>query len=299
MTKNMFNTIWSIAMYKGDSPFALKPMFPNKTPQLQAHNITDTQVQFVADPFMIKHKEEWFMFFEVLNNANGLGEIGFATSKNLKDWTYKNIILKEDIHFSYPFVFSHENRFFMIPETRQAQEIRLYTSHEIEGPWKQETVLIKGDYADPTVFYHNNRWWMFALEGKDNLHLFYSDNLFADWQKHPKTPIITNNKNNARPAGKIITYNGQLYRLAQDGIPLYGSKVRVFQITTLTTKTYKEQEIEESPILKGSRSGWNAIGMHHVDAHEQSDGSWIACVDGAKPDFKLQPESKVATTINS
>lgn len=297
MTQNIFNTIWSIALYKGNSPFALTPMFPNNTPQLEADIITDANAQFVADPFMIKHQEEWFMFFELLNQENGLGEIGYATSKNLEDWTYKNIALKEDIHLSYPFVFAHEGQFFMIPETRQAQEIRIYTSATLEGPWKQEAVLIKGDYADSTLFYHNNYWWMFVLEGKDNLHLFYSDTLLGSWQKHPNTPIITNDKRNARPAGKVINYKGELYRLAQDGIPLYGSKVRAYKITALSITAYEEQEIEESPILKGSRSGWNAIGMHHLDAHKQSDGSWIACVDGAKPHFKLQPKTKVTTIV--
>ena len=59
------------------------------------------------------------------------------------------------------------------------------------------------------------------------------------------TLIITNNKNSARPAGKVITYNGQLYRFAQDGVPLYGSKVRAYKITTLTTEKYEEQEIKE------------------------------------------------------
>ena len=29
-------------------------------------------------------------------------------------------------------------------------------------------------------------------------------------------------------------------------------------------------------------NGWNAAGMHHVDAHQQPDGKWLACVDGTQ-----------------
>lgn len=295
----MFNTIWSIALYKGTSPFTLEPMFPNQTPGLKADDVTDTKAQFVADPFMIQHKDKWYMFFEVLNYENGLGEIAYATSTNLREWSYQKIVLKDSIHFSYPFVFHYEGRFFMVPETRQAQQIQLYVANKLEGPWKKGATLMRGDYADPTLFFHNGLWWMFALEGKDNLHLYYSESLFDSWQKHPQTPIVENNKRCARPAGRIIAFEGQLYRFAQDGIPMYGSRVRAFKITSLTTELYKEIEIDESPILKGSRKGWNAIGMHHIDAHQQSDGSWIACVDGAKPDFKLIAEPKEATILKN
>ena len=34
------------------------------------------------------------------------------------------------------------------------------------------------------------------------------------------------------------------------------------------------------PTLGPSGTGWNASGMHHLDAHSRDDESWIACVDG-------------------
>ena len=277
---------WAIAVYKGTSPSKLKPW--RKAPEtiITHEDVTDITADFVADPFMILIDQLWYMFFEVLNNETGFGEIGYATSSDCIQWNYGEIILREKFHLSYPMVFRNNQELYMIPETRQANEIRLYKANLFPQKWIQEKVLVKGDYADATIFSDDNGWWMFALNGTKDLHLFYSDSLLGNWISHPANPIIEDDMKTSRPAGRIIKENGKIFRLAQDGVPLYGNKVRMFEITNLNRKNYSEIELEESPILKGSRKGWNAIGMHHVDAHQLEDKTWIACVDGAKPMFK-------------
>jgi hypothetical protein len=58
--------------------------------------------------------------------------------------------------------------------------------------------------------------------------------------------------------------------------------VRVLRVTELTTKKYAEEEVAVGPVMVPSGSGWNADGMHHVDAHRVEDGKWMACVDGRR-----------------
>jgi hypothetical protein len=58
--------------------------------------------------------------------------------------------------------------------------------------------------------------------------------------------------------------------------------LRAFQVDEISTKRYKEHEIAQSPILKASGNGWNADGMHTVDAHKIDEKNWIACVDGKR-----------------
>ncbi len=279
---------WAIAVYKGTSPSKLQPWRKAPETVITYKDVTDIKADFVADPFMILIDQLWYMFFEVLNNGTSLGEIGYATSSDCIQWNYGGIILREKFHLSYPMVFRNDQELYMIPETRQANEIRLYKANLFPQKWIQEKVLVKGDYADATIFSDDNGWWMFALNGTKDLHLFYSDSLLDNWISHPANPIIEDDMKTSRPAGRIIKENGKIFRLAQDGIPLYGNKVRMFEITNLSRKNYSEIELEESPILRGSRKGWNAIGMHHVDAHQLEDKTWIACVDGAKPMFKKQ-----------
>jgi hypothetical protein len=84
----------------------------------------------------------------------------------------------------------------------------------------------------------------------------------------------------ARLAGRVLKLDNKLIRFAQDCVPQYGSRVRAFDVLDLTTNSYTEVENAASPILQPGGEGWNALGMHHVDAHQQPDSSWLACVDG-------------------
>ena len=81
----------------------------------------------------------------------------------------------------------------------------------------------------------------------------------------------------------MLVENGRLIRFAQDGWPTYGHSLRAFEIVHLTEHRYEEREMDGSPVLRASRSGWNAIGMHHLDALRRPDGAWLAVVDGAAP----------------
>jgi hypothetical protein len=56
--------------------------------------------------------------------------------------------------------------------------------------------------------------------------------------------------------------------------------VRAFEVEELSVDRYAERPLGPEPVLTGSGVGWNAGGMHHVDAHRRPAGDWIACVDG-------------------
>ena len=271
--------MWSIAIYKGDSPYKLRPVTP--MPALTKHDVTDVPATFVADPFLIR-TDSWHMFFEVLLTSNK-GEIGLATSDNGLDWTYQQIVLREDFHLSYPYVFKWQDTYYMIPETLGAKSVCLYEAEDFPTRWTLKAKLINGPCADPSIVRFNDLWWLFTCSTPyqhDTLRLYFAAELTGPWREHPKSPIIRNDKCRARPAGRILTLDDKLIRFAQDCVPLYGSRVRAFDILEMTTSHYVEVENMASPILQPNGDGWNALGMHHVDAHLQTDGSWLASVDG-------------------
>lgn len=280
-----FKEMWSIQMYSGSSPLQLKPAGNSLTPSITRHDVTDIPAAFVADPFMIKVDNIWYLFMEIMNSETGLGEIGLVTSMDGITWNYQHVILKENYHLSYPFIFKHQGAYYMVPETLDAQAICLYKATNFPYDWEFEKNLVKGRYADPTIFQYENQWWIFAgssINKNDTLNLFYSDKLYGPYKEHTKSPVIEKNKRNARPAGRIIQYDNRLIRLAQDCYPKYGSGVRAFEIITLTTEHYSERELLESPILEkaSKKNQWNSRGMHHLDAHRIEDNKWVACVDG-------------------
>ena len=274
--------MWSIGIYSGASPYALSPAAEVSNPVLTAANVTDVPATFVADPFMIR-VNSWFMFFEVLRNDTPRGEIGLASSVNGRGWKYEQIVLREEFHLSYPYVFEWQNAIYMTPETLGANAVCLYEADEFPTRWSLKAKLLEGQYADPSIVYFNDLWWLFVFSPPyqhDTLRLYYAEQLTGPWHKHPRNPIVRADRRRARPAGRILIRGNHLIRFAQDCVPRYGSRVRAFDILELTTTSYTEVENSASPVLQPSGCGWNASCMHHVDAQQQPDSSWLACVDG-------------------
>jgi hypothetical protein len=284
---------WAVGVYAGRSPLVLRPAAGVVNPVLTREDVTDAAADFVADPFMLNHAGRWFMFFEVLNRRDGRGEIGLATSLDGLAWDFERVVLREAFHLSYPHVFEAGGEFYMTPETLGAGAVRLYKAARFPYDWSHVADLIAGEYADPTVFFHGGRWNLFACatpQQHDSLALFRADELRGPWAAHPASPVITGDNSRARPAGRVVADGGRVIRFAQDCSARYGWRVRAFEVRELSATRYAEEECAGGPVLAASGRGWNGRGMHHLDAHRQPDGSWLACVDGhALPDDDDDP----------
>jgi len=277
--------LWSIGVYAGNSPADLKPAQGVSNPVLTRGAVSDVRAAFVADPFMIKVANSWHMFFEVWNGPSRKGEIGLATSQDGLKWAYQQIVLAESFHLSYPYVFEWIGAYYLVPESCQAASVRLYRAVNFPISWAFVGNLLTGPYfADASVFRHQGRWWMYVETNPemkhDTLRLYSAEDLTGPWREHPKSPVLMSNGHCARPAGRVLSLNDRVIRYAQDCDPVYGTQVFGFEVIDLSSSSYKEQQLSDSPLLTGTGFGWNASGMHHVDAHRLPDGRWLACVDG-------------------
>jgi len=276
--------MWSIGIYTGSSPYDLAPPAQIRNPVLTSASVTDVPASFVADPFMLRNH----MFFEVLDRESGKGVIGMARSESGAEWKYERIVLRENFHLSYPYVFEWQNQCYMIAETLGANGVYLYKAAAFPYRWSVTARLIEGQFADPSIVRFKDHWWLFVCSTPyrhDTLRLYLADQLTGPWREHPRSPLVTADMTRARPAGRVLPFDDKLIRFAQDCVPQYGSRVRAFDILELTTKSYMEIENAASPILQGTGSGWNKSGMHNVDAQQQPDGTWLACVDGFAQNF--------------
>jgi hypothetical protein len=276
---------WSIGVYTGTTPFDLSPAPGVRQPVLSRDDVTDTAAALVADPFLIRDRQRWWMFFELLNWHENKGEIGLAESPDGLHWEYRQRVLVEPFHLSYPHVFAWQGDHYLVPESRQARQVRLYRAVDFPIRWEQTAVLVNDcDLVDATLFVADDGWNMLAGDrtGGQNgrLRLYTSSSLLGPWQEHSCSPVVDNDPAIARPAGRVLVEDGRILRFAQNCSAAYGVDVRAIEIVSLTQHQYEERTVDSPPVLGPQDAEWNRGGMHHLDVHRLDDGTYLASVDG-------------------
>jgi hypothetical protein len=287
---------WSIGILEGETPTTVGAVGSVANPVLTRADVTDVPAAFVADPFMLGADDGWTMFFELLNTASGRGEIGAAVSADGRRWEYLQRVLAEPFHLSYPHVFAWDGEHFMVPESAETEEVRLYVGDPFPRRWTYVRTLLRGPLLDPTPFRAEGAWWMYCGTSpnlrNDYLRLFTSTDLLGPWVEHPASPVVRRDPRHARPAGRVLVDGTRVIRFAQDCDGRYGHKIHAFEVTELTPQTYRERLLEPD-VLVPSRRGWNSVGMHTIDAHRLPTGRWIAAVDGRGPVVPPRPGDRV------
>lgn len=279
---------WSISIYEGKNFLNLQPISAIKNPAISRKDVTDAFTAFVADPFMVRVQDDCLMFFEIFNQQKNRGEIAFARSKDGYKWNYQQIILSEDFHLSYPYVFEFESNWYMIPESCEANSVRLYKATSFPDRWKLESEILVGSrFVDASILHFEGIWWLFVgveptPESACNmLKLYYTDDLLGQWVEHPMSPIVSNNSAISRPAGRIRQIDGKLVRFAQDCAVTYGHNVVAIEIESLTKDHYQESKIahDRNYLFELGTLSFNHVGMHHLDFIKSDESHCQACVD--------------------
>lgn len=273
--------VWSVGIYRGETPLEMKPIADN--PVFTAEMVTGMEAIFVADPFLWHRDGKWALFVEVLNAATDQGEIVVATSDDGEHFTYAGVALDEPWHLSYPLVFEHEGEVYMAPESTQDSALHLYRATDYPLKWERVATLLEGrSFIDSNLFFHNGKWWIFTTttERSNIMRLYMSDALRGPFVEHPQSPVVLENPRLARGGGHVLSYQGRLYRYAQDASGTYGTHVHAVEITKLTPTEFDEQELKIDPIVEPSGVGWNSLAMHHAAVIPHPQGGYIAAVDG-------------------
>lgn len=142
---------------------------------------------------------------------------------------------------------------------------------------KKSILLSDFPGIDPTIIRHDDLWWMFVANQKDNdsskLYLFYSESLEGTWKPHKNNPVRTLPKM-TRPAGAIFKNNGKLIRPAQNCTKTYGGSTVFYEIVKLSTDDFKEVFIGE---LLPNLTSQYPDGLHHIMPNNN-----ITIIDGKR-----------------
>ena len=253
----------------------------------------------LADPFVFKNKETNYCFVEKFNFKNN-GEIHVY---DLDRSCYLGLAIKESFHLSYPYVFKHNDDIYMLPETSQNNDVRLYKATNFPLKWELSSVLINNiRVVDSMLFYDKSlsAWLLlcnFASSVIDadfhSLKAFASNNLTGPFEEIDGIQII--NDSTIRRNGGFLQYQNSIYRVSQYyGHNCYGKSVKIHRVSNTPTKKYIEEEciIEEIDFLRDCAdklaSGYKITGFHHVNNNK----------DFSVFDFKIKPRISKMISIS-
>jgi hypothetical protein len=234
---------WSVALRRAPADGRLPHGLPG------GHALVPPPASDYADPFLHRRGDRLHLFIEEVEHARGRGVISCCEVAPDGRPGRPRVVLEEPFHLSYPHVFEYEGRVYMIPETAEAGEIRLYAASRYPDRWRLERVLLGGMPAfDPTLVRHDGRLWLFAVvpvpggPNTDELSLFHAERLEGPWRPHPANPVVSDARC-ARPAGRVLRIGNALVRPAQDCSRDYGYAVTFQRIDVLTPTDYRESTI--------------------------------------------------------
>jgi len=238
----------------------------------------EDRTTYLADPFAVQHDGKVTALVEDYDHSTHRGVI---SAVDLDGGESTEMVLDTGVHSSYPFLVEDQDEIYCIPETYQANEIRLYRAIEFPRRWEQVATLVGGIAAlDSTVFRHDGRWWLLCTDQSDGsnskLHAFHAPSLVGPWQPHALNPVKTDIRS-ARPAGTPFFHEGELFRPAQDSSTSYGGGVTITRIDTLTPTEFSEEIV--SRVLPPT------VGRYRDGIHTLSAVGDRTIVDGRRDTF--------------
>ena len=245
------------------------------------------KADFVADPFLRSPGRPAANSRSLRSvSPRAKYRIGWATSPNGIDWTYKQMFSPPGVRLSYPHVFQHDGQWLMIPESWVAGEARLYRAVSFPARWELDTVLIRQPFiVDALPFQHEGRWRTFANggppENNQTLDLYFAPTLRGPWNAAPALPA--RHLPSPKPARQVGCCDLTKALPPRPGLrkglwqPPCGP-MRCLRLSETTTPSGGPTR----RCLGSTGEGWNAEGMHHLDAVQIDDDSLMAVVDGRR-----------------
>lgn len=237
---------WSIAWHYSGAAHGNVPY-----PVLHRYKeITSGSDRFWADPFVVFNEGRWWMFFEELIYATGLGTIRVQEMTANGPVGSPMAALERPYHLSYPHVFRYDDSWYMLPESAAARRVELYRAVDFPTRWVLDRVILDNvDAVDSTMHLHEGKWYLFTSLARsgitydEELHIYSANSPLEAFKAHPETPVVADVRR-ARMAGGLFRTGGRLYRPAQVAVPMYGSGIAFHEVEELSPTRYCERLVQ-------------------------------------------------------
>ncbi len=237
----------------------------------------------LADPFLFYHRGCNWLFCERQDLTDMKGSLWCI---NLDEEGSEPVcVLEEPFHLSYPQVFEYANQIYMIPESRQAGEVRLYRCTNFPDRWVCEDVIFPFPAVDTTI-YIKGRNIDRTLSRQERLESVQDTDkqqdalVFTYVDKHleiyrlvlegnrfeiRESELLFKGDRNetVRPAGRLISTEDGVVRPAQYCTSFYGEKVLLYKLGGETEELMSEMTPEDFSYLP-----LNVKGVHTYNENE-------------------------------
>lgn len=243
-----------------------------------------------ADPILVDDGDKTWLFYEAVLGNHGHIEV----AQVLDDCTLgkPQVVLQDACHYSYPFVFRHENNWYMIPESSASSQVRLYRAVNFPETWELCDILLPERAVDTTVWEEKGQLYLLTYlpePGSERVtpRAFRLDIRNGKTSLSP-IPWANYDELQVRGAGPVFTENQALYRPAQiSREQRYGDGLVFFRVDN-------PEGYGETPVCRMGPEhlkirGCCADGLHTYCRSERFEAIDIRCctVDYAKPFKKL------------
>ena len=231
---------------------------------------------YIADPFFIKHNSRYYLFVEYYHNYRG--KVAYFESGDFKNWEFKNIVLEEKFHISYPQVFKDNDEIYMLPEASKSNKLTLYKAVDFPDKWERHSVLLQNiKVLDPTLVKIDGFYYIFFVDARRIQRVYISNELHTGWKEHKSSPLGIGNLK--RPGGRIFKEEGKYFLPVQNAKYGYGSSLEKQCIEVLTPGKIKVSRRTASLLKPFRNRKFFLHGTHHLDMQE-SEGKMFYVLDG-------------------
>ena len=251
-------------------------------PTFQPEYVMHAEVnRWAADPFLVEDNGKTWLFYEAVENNHGHIEV----AEVLPNCSLGKpvVLLRDDCHYSYPFVFRWNNEWFMIPESSAAKEVRLYRAIEFPQKWMLQEVVLTERAVDTTVFERDGCLFLltFLTDGKTErvqprmYSLLLSETgaelRAIDWKYYDELRV--------RGAGPVFLEKDKLYRPVQiNQEQRYGDAVAICQMSDQVSD-YSEVIVNTIKTPIGKCFGLYVDGAHTYCQSSKFEATDLRCRD--------------------
>lgn len=206
-----------------DAPLPLDGYSPSYT------LLRSGQLQWWADPFPFEYNGDLYIFVEFFKRSRALGSIAyFKLSEDGKVEEFKEVLI-EPFHLSFPNVFLMNGGVYMIPESENANQIRLYRAERFPDVWVLDRVLASGRrFVDTSISFNNVKPdYLFSQDFLTKELLIYR----FDAKALELIPCQDNlMMTHERSGGNCLWVDGKEIRVLQDCSKRYGERILFYKI---------------------------------------------------------------------